>query len=82
VTQLLTLHLGPDVVILALKIAFRAEMKVEEVEDTTNKIEEKVRAEMPMMRKIFIEADSHGDMRGVPSSKARSLPSPQLEKHS
>jgi cation diffusion facilitator family transporter len=67
VTQLLTMHLGPDVVILALKIAFRADMTVAELEDTTNKIEEKIRAEMPHMRKIFIEADSHGDLRGVAS---------------
>jgi cation diffusion facilitator family transporter len=71
VTQLLTMHLGPDVVILALKIAFRPGMTVEEVEETTNRIEEKVRAEMPHMRKIFIEADSRGDMRGVPASRAR-----------
>lgn len=71
VTQLLTMHLGPDVIILALKIAFRPGMTVEEVESTTNRIEAKVRAEMPHMRKIFIEADSFGDMRGVPASAAR-----------
>ncbi len=65
VTQLLTLHLGPDVVLLSMKIAFRPTLTVPEVELVTNRIEERVRAEMPQMRKIFIEADSHGDMRGV-----------------
>jgi cation diffusion facilitator family transporter len=65
VTQLLTLHLGPDVVLLSMKIAFRPTLTVPEVEAVTNRIEEKVRAEMPQMRKIFIEADSKGDMRGV-----------------
>jgi cation diffusion facilitator family transporter len=65
VTQLLTLHLGPDVVLLSMKIAFRPTLTVPEVEQVTNRIEEKVRAEMPQMRKIFIEADSKGDMRGV-----------------
>lgn len=65
ITQLLTLHLGPEVVLLAMKIAFRPSLTVEEVEDVTNRIEARVRAEMPQMRKIFIEADSHGDMRGV-----------------
>jgi cation diffusion facilitator family transporter len=67
VTQLLTLHLGPDVVLLSMKIAFRPTLTVPEVEQVTNRIEEKVRAEMPQMRKIFIEADSKGDMRGVSS---------------
>ncbi len=65
VTQLLTMHLGPDVVILALKIAFRPEMRVPEVEDATNTLEAKLRAEMPWMRKIFVEPDSAGDGRGL-----------------
>ena len=65
VTQLLTLHLGPDVVLLSMKIAFRPTLSVPELEQVTNRIEERVRAAMPQMRKIFIEADSHGDMRGV-----------------
>ncbi len=67
VTQLLTMHLGPDVILLAMKIAFEPSLRVAEVEDVTNRIEAKIRAEMPQMRKIFIEADSRGDLRGVPS---------------
>jgi cation diffusion facilitator family transporter len=65
VTQLLTMHLGPDVAILAMKVAFRPGMPVEEVERTTNDVERRVRAVLPQMRKIFIEADSRGDGRGV-----------------
>jgi cation diffusion facilitator family transporter len=65
VTQLLTLHLGPDVVLLAMKVAFRPTLTVEQVEKVTNAIEAEIRAAMPQMRKIFIEADSRGDMRGV-----------------
>jgi cation diffusion facilitator family transporter len=65
VTQLLTMHLGPDVVLLALKVAFRPTMRVEEIEAVTNEMEASIRAEMPQMRKIFIEADSRGDGRGV-----------------
>jgi cation diffusion facilitator family transporter len=67
VTQLLTMHLGPDVVVLAMKIAFRPTLTVQEVEDVTNRIEATIRASMPQMRKIFIEADSRGDMRGTPT---------------
>jgi cation diffusion facilitator family transporter len=65
VTQMLTLHLGPEVVLLALKVAFRPTLSVREVEDVTNRIEIAIRGAMPQMRKIFIEADSRGDMRGV-----------------
>jgi cation diffusion facilitator family transporter len=65
ITQLLTLHLGPDVVLLAMKIAFRTTLNLEQIEDATNRLEARIRGAMPHMRKIFIEADSHGDMRGV-----------------
>jgi cation diffusion facilitator family transporter len=65
VTQLLTFHVGPDVVILSMKIAFEKGMDVEKVEDTTNEIERRIRAEMTTMRKIFIEVDAHGDGRGL-----------------
>jgi cation diffusion facilitator family transporter len=68
VTQLLTLHLGPDVVLLAMKVAFRTTLSVEEIEEVTNRIETRIREAMPQMRKIFIEADSHGDMRGISKS--------------
>jgi cation diffusion facilitator family transporter len=65
VTQLLTMHLGPDVVILAMKVAFREELAARAIEEATNRIEERIRAELPHMRKIFIEVDSHGDGRGL-----------------
>ena len=65
VTQLLTMHLGPEDIVVAMKIAFRRGMPVEEVEVTTNAIEVLVRGDMPRMRKIFIEVDSKGDGRGL-----------------
>ncbi len=69
VTQLLTMHVGPEVVILAMKLAFRPGSTVEEAEDVTNEIERVIRAEMPHMRKIFIEVDSKGDGRGLDAAR-------------
>jgi cation diffusion facilitator family transporter len=71
VTQLLTMHLGPDDVVLAMKLAFRPGMTVEEVEELTNEIERRIRAKLPQMRKIFIEVDSRGDGRGLAMAKSR-----------
>jgi cation diffusion facilitator family transporter len=65
VTQLLTMHLGPDVIILAMKVAFREGTSAEAIEKATNLVEKRVRAELPQMRKIFIEVDAHGDGRGI-----------------
>jgi cation diffusion facilitator family transporter len=65
VTQLLSMHLGPDAVIIALKVAFTPGSTVEQAEEITNDVERRIRAELPHMRKIFIEVDSRGDGRGL-----------------
>jgi cation diffusion facilitator family transporter len=70
VTQLLTMHLGPEVVILAMKVAFRPELGAQAIEEVTNRVEARIRAELPQMRKIFIEVDSHGDGRGLEPIRA------------
>ena len=61
VPQLLTMHLGPQTVVLAVKVRFRPGMKVEELERVTDDIERRVREAIPAMNKIFVEADSDYD---------------------
>jgi cation diffusion facilitator family transporter len=60
VVELLTLHIGPNEVILALKVAFSRSLTVDGLEDAINEIERRVRGEMPQMRRIFVEPDSKG----------------------
>jgi cation diffusion facilitator family transporter len=66
VTQFLSLHLGPSSVLVALKVRFSRGMQVEEVEAVTNRIEERVRSEIPEMERIFVEADGRYDARFDP----------------
>lgn len=70
VTQMLTLHLGPEVVLLALKVAFAKGTTVEAAEEIINEMERRIRGKMPRMRKIFIEVDAHGDGRGLEAARA------------
>lgn len=70
VTQIQTFHVGPDVVVLALKVAFDEGVDVARAESVTDALEERVRAEMPLMRKIFVEPDSRGDGRGLAKARA------------
>jgi divalent metal cation (Fe/Co/Zn/Cd) transporter len=57
VTQMLTLHLGPDTVLLALKVRFAAQLSVAEVERAVDDLEARVRAKVPIMKRIFVEPD-------------------------
>jgi cation diffusion facilitator family transporter len=61
VTQFLSMHLGPEAVILALKVRFEPKMALEEVERVIDDIEARVRAAEPEMSKIFVEPDSDYD---------------------
>jgi cation diffusion facilitator family transporter len=61
VTQLLTMHLGPDTIVLALKVRFRSGSSLQDVERTTDDIEARVRDALPAMKRIFVEADGDYD---------------------
>jgi cation diffusion facilitator family transporter len=65
VTQILSVHLGPEVVVLALKVEFDRKLMVADVEERTDEIERRIRSYLPRMRKIFIEPDAKGDGRGM-----------------
>lgn len=70
VTQILTFHVGPDVVILAMKIAFDDGLDASKIEEIINEAERRIRKELPLMRKIFIEVDANGDGRGIEKARA------------
>ncbi len=57
VTQLLSMHLGPKSVLLALKVELDRELDVSGVEKTIDALEHRIREELPHMRYIFVEPD-------------------------
>jgi cation diffusion facilitator family transporter len=61
VTQFLSMHLGPEAIVLALKVRFRPKMQLEELERVIDDLEARLRAELPEMKKIFVEPDSDYD---------------------
>lgn len=58
VRQLLSYHLGPRTVILALKVELVPGIDLAGVEDSIDRIELAIRKELPHMRYIFIEPDT------------------------
>jgi cation diffusion facilitator family transporter len=72
ITQLLTMHLGPDFVVLAVKVALDPEMKIAKAEEVIDEMERRIRSRVPEMKKVFIEPDSKGDQRGLPTPERAS----------
>jgi len=61
VSQVLSLHLGPSDVLLALKVRFIPTLSLLEVERLTNTLEEHLREAHPELKRIFVEPDSGYD---------------------
>ena len=57
----LTMHLGPDEVLLALDAEFDAQVPAGEVQGAVNRIEDAIRRRFPEVRRIYIEARRVGD---------------------
>jgi cation diffusion facilitator family transporter len=58
VRQVLSMHLGPTNVILALKVGFDPELSMAGLEQTIDLLEARIREALPHMRYIFIEPDA------------------------
>jgi cation diffusion facilitator family transporter len=58
VSDLLTMHLGPEQVLLNVDIKFRSGLTVTELESAIDRLESRIRAEDPRIKRIFIEAES------------------------
>ena len=56
----LTMHLAPNEILLALDVEFKKEMTVEELFDSVNDLEDKIKKSFPNVKKIYIEAKNFG----------------------
>lgn len=77
VKQLLSMHLGPTSVILAMKVSFEAKLTVRQVEAIIDELEVSVREAMPHMRYIFVEPDSDYELE-LDAGRPSSLPDPRM----
>lgn len=65
--QPLTMHVGPDNVLLNLELEFRSDSTTDEVAQTISRLEAQIRERHADMKRIFIEADAfkHGAAAAV-----------------
>ena len=57
VNEVLSMHLGPDDVLVTISADFRDDIPAGEVEQTIERIERQVRERYPEVKRIFIEAE-------------------------
>ena len=57
VNEILTMHMGPEFILLNISVNFGHEATALELETTISRIDSKIRAEFPTVKRVFIEAE-------------------------
>jgi len=75
INETLTMHMGPQDVLLNLSLDFSDNLSSPEVEAIISRLESKIKAEYPQIQRIFIEAQSitehYQDLSGSPSGSEK-----------
>ena len=58
VNELLTMHLGPEDVLLTLSLDFEDRLSSGQVEETITELEDEIKGAFPQVSRVFIEAQS------------------------
>jgi len=62
VGPLLTMHLGPNEVLVNIEVSFKPDLPVSELDDAFDRVEQVIRGVDPSVRQVFLEASS---LRGI-----------------
>lgn len=57
VNEILTMHMGPEFILLNISVNFADEATALELETTISRIDRKIRADFPHVKRVFIEAE-------------------------
>jgi cation diffusion facilitator family transporter len=58
ILELLTMHLGPDDILVNINVQFKDDLSTDELEQAVDRIEALIRETLPAARRIFIEPDA------------------------
>ncbi|MHC4414040.1 MAG: cation diffusion facilitator family transporter [Planctomycetota bacterium] len=68
VNEILTMHMGPDFVLLNLSVEFRDEATAPDLEKAIARMDRQIKAAFPEVKRVFIEAESPRSCLTAPST--------------
>lgn len=58
VNELLTMHMGPDFILVNLSVDFRDGVSAKDVEDTISRLDQEIKRTYPLVKRVFIESEA------------------------
>jgi cation diffusion facilitator family transporter len=58
VNEILTMHMGPDFILVNLSVDFAEELTSDEVESTVSRLDKKIKDAYPHVKRVFVEAEA------------------------
>jgi divalent metal cation (Fe/Co/Zn/Cd) transporter len=58
VNEILTLHMGPDFILLNLSVDFADSILTGDLEDTISRLDRQIKQSYPRIKRVFVEAES------------------------
>ena len=65
INEVLTLHMGPDYILVNLSLDFEDKLPADEVEQSISQLSQLIKADWPLVKKVFIEAESWTRFNGI-----------------
>ncbi len=66
VNETLTLHMGPEFILVNLSVDFRDELPAAELEEVIARLDAEIKAAQPQVQRVFIEAEARRGSRPAP----------------
>jgi len=82
VLEVLTMHLGPDELLVALKVDLRDDISGRDVEKASTAIEKELRRRHPMIRHVFVDATSPTEEQDELAAALRALAAEEAQRGS
>jgi cation diffusion facilitator family transporter len=60
VNEILTLHMGPDFILLNLSVDFADSLSAGDIEDTIARLDRQIKQAYPRIKRVFVEAEASG----------------------
>lgn len=59
VNEVLTMHMGPNYILLNLSVSFKDKMDISNVEENISTLSAKIKKEYPLVKRVFVEAEQN-----------------------